>query len=126
MNAISDTVQTLAAIAPFASSPVIIRNVRHIRYKETDRLSAVATELRRLGVPVDEMHDSLAVFPATPSAAVVQTYDDHRMAMSFAITGARVPGLLITDPGCVGKTVPRFWEILFPILGAAPPRSGAS
>jgi 3-phosphoshikimate 1-carboxyvinyltransferase len=120
MNAISDTVPTLAAIAPFASSPVVIQNVRHIRFKETDRLSAIATELRRLGVPVDETQDSLKVSPATPRVAVVQTYDDHRMAMSFAVTGARVPGLQIADPGCVGKTVPRFWDILFPLLGATP------
>jgi 3-phosphoshikimate 1-carboxyvinyltransferase len=122
MNAISDTVQTLAAIAPFASSPVVIRNVRHIRYKETDRLAAVATELRRLGVPVEESDDALEIHPATPRAATVRTYDDHRMAMSFAVAGARVPGLRIADPGCVAKTVPTFWGLLFPLLGARAPQ----
>jgi 3-phosphoshikimate 1-carboxyvinyltransferase len=121
MNTISDTVQTLAAIAPFASSPVTIRNVRHIRYKETDRLAAIATELRRLGVPVEESEDGIEIHPAAPRPRTVRTYDDHRMAMSFAILGARAPGIRIADPGCVAKTIPAFWELLFPLLGHAPP-----
>jgi 3-phosphoshikimate 1-carboxyvinyltransferase len=116
MNAISDTVQTLAAIAPYASGTVAIRNVRHIRHKETDRISAVATELQRLGIVVEESDDALVVHPGTPRPAVVQTYDDHRMAMSFAITGTRAPGISIADPACVAKTVPGFWDLLLPLL----------
>jgi len=116
MNSISDTVQTLAAIAPFARNPVVIRNVRHIRYKETDRISAVATELRRLGIMVEEFDDGIAIQPGIPKPAVIQTYDDHRMAMSFAIAGTRTPGIQIADPGCVAKTVPGFWDILLPLL----------
>ena len=116
MNAISDTVPTLAAIAPFASGPVVIRNVQHIRVKETDRIAAVATELRRMAVDVDELDDGLVIRPSRPQPATIQTYDDHRMAMSFAIAATRVPGTTIADPGCVAKTVPGFWRLLFPLL----------
>ena len=118
MNAISDTVMSLAAIAPFADGLVSIRNVGHIRLKETDRIAAIATELGRMGIRVVEQPEGLVIHPGQPQPATVQTYDDHRMAMSFAITGVRAPGICIADPGCVSKTVPRFWEILFPLLGA--------
>ena len=117
MNAISDTVMSLAAIAPFADAPVSIRNVGHIRLKETDRIAAIATELGRMGIRVDEHTDGLIVYPGQPQPATVRTYDDHRMAMSFAITGVRARGIRIADPDCVSKTVPRYWEILFPLLG---------
>jgi 3-phosphoshikimate 1-carboxyvinyltransferase len=116
MNAISDTVMTLAAIAPFASGPVRIHNVGHIRLKETDRLSALATELDRLGIKVEETADSLTVYPGVPKPETVQTYDDHRMAMSFAVTAAVSGGIAIANPGCVAKTVPRFWEIFLPLI----------
>jgi 3-phosphoshikimate 1-carboxyvinyltransferase len=110
MNAISDTVQTLAAIAPFADGPVTVRNVQHIRHKETDRIQAVVTELRRLGITVDEFADGLKVYPGTPRAAAVDTYQDHRMAMAFAVTGLRTPGLRINDPGCTQKTFPDYFQ----------------
>jgi 3-phosphoshikimate 1-carboxyvinyltransferase len=119
MNPISDTVPTLAAIAPFATGPVVIRNVEHIRVKETDRIAAVVTELRRMGVDVDELDDGLVIRPSVPQPVTIQTYDDHRMAMSFAITATQVPGTSIADPGCVAKTVPGFWRLLFPLLGAS-------
>ncbi len=109
MNAISDTVQTLAAIAPLASSPVAIRNVAHIRHKETDRIAAVATELRRLGVDVEERQDGLTIIPSKVHPATIKTYDDHRMAMSFAILGSVVSGITIEDPNCVAKTFPDFF-----------------
>jgi len=113
MNAISDTVMTLAAIAPFASGPTTIRNVAHIRHKETERIRATATELRRLGVAVEEFEDGLTIHPETTlRPAVIQTYDDHRMAMSFAITGLRTAGVAIADPGCVAKTFPDFFARL--------------
>lgn len=120
MNAISDTVQTLAAIAPYASSPVTIRNVRHIRFKETDRIAATATELRRMKIPVEEGDDWLQIHPAQPQPATINTYDDHRMAMSFALTGARAAGIRIADPRCVSKTVPQFWNIYLPLLRPIP------
>lgn len=113
MNGISDTVMTLAAIAPFASSPTTIHNIAHIRHKESDRLHAIATELRRLGVTVDERADGLTIHPA-PSLrpAEIETYDDHRIAMAFAITGLRSPGISIKDPDCVSKTFPDYFERL--------------
>lgn len=110
LNDMSDTVQTLAAIAPFASSPVTIRNVEHIRWKETDRIRAVVTELRRLGGQVEEFPDGMKIFPGPLTPAAVETYDDHRMAMAFAVTGLRTPGVVICDPQCTSKTFPDFFE----------------
>ncbi|MDQ3656093.1 MAG: 3-phosphoshikimate 1-carboxyvinyltransferase [Chloroflexota bacterium] len=109
---ISDTSQTLAAIAPFADGPVTIRGVAHNRIKETDRVSAVVTELRKLGQTVDEFEDGFTVHPQPVTPAEIETYDDHRMAMSFAITGTRAPGVTILDPSCVAKTFPSYFERL--------------
>ena len=112
MNAISDTVMTLAAVACFAEGPTTIRNVAHIRHKETDRLAALAAELRRLGAAVEERPDGLTIAPRPLRGALVQTYNDHRMAMSLALVGLRVPGVVIADPGCVAKTYPGFFTDL--------------
>lgn len=112
MNAISDTVMTLGAVACFADGPTTIRNVGHIRHKETDRLAALATELRRLGAAVDETEGGLTIIPGRLRPAVVETYNDHRMAMSLALVGLRVPGVVIDNPDCVAKTYPRFWDDL--------------
>ena len=106
---ISDTAPTLAAIAPFAKAPVTIRGIAHTRLQETDRVAAMATELRRLGVPVEERDDGLRIEPAAPRAATVETYDDHRMAMAFAVTGLRTSGIAIADPGCTAKTFPDYF-----------------
>ena len=112
MNAISDTVMTLAAVACFAEGPTTIRNVAHIRHKETDRLAALATELRRVGAEVDEFADGLTITPRPLHGAEIETYNDHRMAMSMALIGLRVPGIAIKNPGCVAKTYPGFWDDL--------------
>jgi 3-phosphoshikimate 1-carboxyvinyltransferase len=112
MNAISDTVMTLAAVACFAEGPTTVRNVAHVRHKETDRLSALAAELRRLGAGVVEFADGLTITPRPLHGAVVQTYNDHRMAMSLALVGLRVPGVVIDNPGCVAKTYPGFFTDL--------------
>jgi 3-phosphoshikimate 1-carboxyvinyltransferase len=109
MNAISDTVQTLAAIAPYAASPVIVRDVQHIRHKETDRIQAVVTELRKLGVQVEEYPDGLKITPGTLTPAAVDTYQDHRMAMAFAVAGLRTAGIQINDPSCTQKTFPDYF-----------------
>jgi 3-phosphoshikimate 1-carboxyvinyltransferase len=112
MNAISDTVMTLAAVACFAEGPTTIRNVAHIRHKETDRLAALATELRKLGAAVEEFADGLTITQGPLHGAEIETYNDHRMAMSLALIGLRVPGVVIKNPGCVAKTYPGFFEDL--------------
>ena len=112
MNAISDTVQTLAVVALFAEGPTRIRNVAHIRHKETDRIAAVATELRKLGAEVQASDDALEIVPRELSPASIDTYNDHRMAMSFALAGLRTQGVVIRDPGCTRKTYPNFFEDL--------------
>ena len=114
MHHISDTVMTLAAIAPLASGPTRIRNVANIRIKETDRLAATVIELRRLGQQVTHGADWLAIEPAPVTPAVVHCYDDHRIAMSFAILGAAAGGVTIEDPACVSKTYPGFFRDLRP------------
>jgi 3-phosphoshikimate 1-carboxyvinyltransferase len=112
LNAMSDMALTLAAIAPFARGPVAIRNVSHIRHQETDRIAAAVAELRRLGARVDEHADGFTVYPSALHGATVRTYDDHRMAMAFAVAGLRVPGVLIEHPGCVAKTFPEYFARL--------------
>ncbi|HVW39067.1 MAG TPA: 3-phosphoshikimate 1-carboxyvinyltransferase, partial [Pirellulales bacterium] len=112
MNAISDTVQTLGAVAIFANGPTTVRGVGHIRHKETDRIGALATELRKLGATVDERSDGLKITPAALHGAAIDTYQDHRMAMSLALVGLRIGGVVIRDPGCTAKTYPRFFEDL--------------
>ncbi|MBL8818394.1 MAG: 3-phosphoshikimate 1-carboxyvinyltransferase [Planctomyces sp.] len=112
MNAISDTAQTLSAVAVFADSPTTITSVGHMRHKETDRISAVVTELRRMGLSADEHEDGLTIYPGTPAPTEVHTYDDHRMAMSFALIGLKHPGIRILNPGCTAKTYPEYFKDL--------------
>jgi 3-phosphoshikimate 1-carboxyvinyltransferase len=110
----SDTAQTLAVVAAFADSPTRITGIGFIRRKETDRIAATVAELQRCGVDAEAEADGLVVRPApgSPRAAAIATYDDHRMAMSFAVLGLRTPGTVILDPGCVAKTFPDFFETL--------------
>ena len=119
MHHISDTVMTLAAIAPLAQGPTRIRNVANIRIKETDRLAATVAELRRLGQRVRHGDDWLEIEPAPITPAVVQCYDDHRIAMSFAVLGAAAGGVTIEDPACVSKTYPGFFSDLARAYDAA-------
>ena len=109
---LSDTVPTLAAVAAFADSPTTIHGVGFIRKKETDRIAAVVAELRRCGIDAVELEDGLRIEPGTPRPARIETYDDHRMAMAFALLGLRIPGIEILDPGCVAKTFPTYFEAL--------------
>ncbi|GIW44710.1 MAG: 3-phosphoshikimate 1-carboxyvinyltransferase [Candidatus Binatia bacterium] len=117
MNPISDTAMTLAALAPFATGPVRIRNVAHLRIQESDRLRAMTTELARLGVKVEEREDGLSVYPSAIAPAVVDTYGDHRIAMSLALIGLRVGAIGIRDPHCVRKTFPEFFTKLEALYG---------
>jgi len=110
MNAISDTVMTLGAVACFAVGPTTIRNVGHIRHKETDRIAALAAELRKVGAEVEEFAEGLRITPRPLHGAMIETYKDHRMAMGLALVGLRVPGVVIRNPGCVAKTYPGFWR----------------
>ncbi|MDB5308850.1 MAG: aroA [Gemmataceae bacterium] len=112
MNDISDTVMTLGAVACFADGPTTIRNIAHIRHKETDRIAALATELRKLGAEVEDRADGLTITPRPLKGRPVDTYNDHRMAMSLALVGLKVPGVVIRNPACVAKTYPGFWQDL--------------
>ncbi|HZM30710.1 MAG TPA: 3-phosphoshikimate 1-carboxyvinyltransferase [Acidimicrobiales bacterium] len=107
-----DMAQTVAVLAAFADRPTEVTGVGFIRYHETDRIAAVVGELARAGVEAREMADGFVVHPGTPHAARIATHDDHRMAMSFALLGLRVPGIEIGDPGCVAKTFPGYWDAL--------------
>jgi 3-phosphoshikimate 1-carboxyvinyltransferase len=110
---LSDTAPTLAVVAAFAEGPTRVTGIGFIRRKETDRIAAIVTELRRCGVDAEEEADGFVVHPsARPVPARIETYDDHRMAMSFAILGLRTPGTVVLDPGCVSKTFPAFFETL--------------
>ena len=111
MRTISDTALTLAAIAPFADSKVTIRNIEHTRWQETDRIHAMVTELRKLGVPVVEHQDGLEISPAPITPAAIDTYEDHRVAMAFSLVGLKASGIRINDPECVSKTFPNYFEV---------------
>ena len=112
MADLSDTAPTLAVVAAFADTPTRVTGIGFIRGKETDRIAAVVTELRRLGIDAVDEPDGFSINPGPITPAVVETYRDHRMAMSFAIAGLRVPGIAIADPVCVAKTFPTFWTAL--------------
>lgn len=112
MSACSDQAITLAAIAPFAKSPTTITGIGHIRYQESDRLTAMATELARMGITCEAGSDSITIYPGIPHPCEVETYDDHRMAMGFALTGLRASGITIRDPGCCRKTFEDYFTVL--------------
>jgi 3-phosphoshikimate 1-carboxyvinyltransferase len=125
-SGISDTAQTLACVAVFAEGPTRVTGIGFIRAKETDRIAAVVTELRRCGIEAHEEPDGFVVVPGVPRPAEVQTYDDHRMAMSFALLALRAPGVTIADPGCVAKTFPDYFDVLESLRPpAGPPVDGA-
>ncbi|HEY6880754.1 MAG TPA: 3-phosphoshikimate 1-carboxyvinyltransferase [Polyangiales bacterium] len=117
MSELSDVAQTLAVVAPFASTPTRVTGIGFIRHKETDRVGAVVTELARLGIHAEEQADGYVIHPGSPHAAQIETYDDHRMAMSFALVGLRVPGIEIKDPSCVNKTFPTYFDVLETLRG---------
>lgn len=118
MGEISDTVQTLAAVALFADGPTTITGVAHNRHKETDRIGDLACELRKLGATVDELEDGMTITPGKLQPARIETYNDHRMAMSLALVGVRQEGVVILNPGCTSKTYPQFFEDLAQVCGS--------
>jgi 3-phosphoshikimate 1-carboxyvinyltransferase len=112
MNEMPDLVPTLAVTAAFARGKTVIRNIGHLRFKESDRIHALAAELGKMGIRVNEGEDGLEVEGGKPQGAEIETYDDHRMAMSFAIAGLGAPGVKIKGERCVDKSFPEFWEEL--------------
>jgi len=112
MNDTPDVVQTLAPVAAFAKGNTRIRNVKNLRYKETDRITAVVNELKKVGVEAREFEDGIEIIPSPPHSADISTYNDHRMAMSFALFGLRTKGIKIKNPECVEKTFPDYFERL--------------
>jgi len=113
LSGMPDQAQTLAVVALFAQGTTVIRGLQTLRVKETDRIAALATELTKLGATVEVHGDDLIVHPPDRiRPAAIDTYDDHRMAMSFALAGTRVSGVVIRDPGCVNKTYPNYFADL--------------
>jgi 3-phosphoshikimate 1-carboxyvinyltransferase len=110
LSALPDMTITLAALAPFASGPTTIRNVALIRHHETDRIAACVEELRKLGVAVEERADGLTILPGWKHGATLDAHHDHRMAMGFALSGLKIPGVSISGAECVAKTFPDFFE----------------
>jgi 3-phosphoshikimate 1-carboxyvinyltransferase len=113
-----DSVPTLAVVAAYARGTTVIRNVGHLRAKETDRLSAVVAELGRMGIEASACGDALSVTGANPRGARIETYEDHRMAMSFAVAGLKTPGVVISGESCVRKSFPDFWHVFDRLYGA--------
>ncbi|MHB8907677.1 MAG: 3-phosphoshikimate 1-carboxyvinyltransferase [Syntrophales bacterium] len=112
LGAMPDMVPTLAVLAALRPGRSLIRNVAHLRIKESDRLAAMVNELRKTGIAAEELPDGIAVTGGKPRGATIATYNDHRIAMSFAALGLAVPGMTIEGEGCVGKSFPGFWKAL--------------
>jgi len=117
MGNMPDVVPTLAVVAAFAEGTTVIENVAHLREKESDRLGAVAAELMKMGIETEVTGAGLRVTGGHPHGAVIDTYNDHRLAMSFAVAGLRVPGMVIRDETCVAKSFPDFWEVFDGLAG---------
>ena len=112
MNDFSDQALTLAAIAPYAKSPVRIRGIGHIRDQECDRVHAIVTELTKLGILCEEESDAVTIYPGVPHGGVVETYDDHRVAMAFSLVGLRTDDIVIDNPECCKKTFEEYFDLL--------------
>ena len=112
MNDFSDQTMTLAVMAPFAKEKVHISGIGHIRLQESDRIHGIVTELTRLGIRCEEEEAAITIYPGEPSPGLVQTYEDHRMAMAFSLIGLRAEGIVINDPFCCKKTFENYFEVL--------------
>ena len=112
MNAMPDLVPTLAVTAAFTQGKTVIKNIGHLRLKESDRIRSLAEGLSKMGIRNEEGKDWLSVQGGEAHGAEIETYNDHRLAMSFAIAGLAVPGIKIKEERCVDKSFPGFWEVL--------------
>ncbi|MCD8217039.1 MAG: 3-phosphoshikimate 1-carboxyvinyltransferase [Clostridiales bacterium] len=117
MNDFSDQALTLAAIAPFADTPVEIRHIAHIRQQESDRIHAIVANLKRMGISCEEYEDGVKIYPGQPQACRIDTYEDHRVAMAFSLPGLRADGISIENPGCCRKTFENYFELLDVLTG---------
>ncbi|MCM1192059.1 MAG: 3-phosphoshikimate 1-carboxyvinyltransferase [Butyrivibrio sp.] len=120
MSAFSDQAITLAALAPFADGPTTITGIGHIRCQESDRITAIVTELGKMGIRCQETEDSITIYPGNPSPTAVETYDDHRMAMGFSLIGLRSEGIVIRNPGCCRKTFENYFQVLDGVIAELP------
>lgn len=116
MSSCSDQAITLAAIAPFAATPTLITGIGHIRYQESDRIHAIVTELKNLGITCEEGKDYIKIYPGVPRPGLVKTYEDHRMAMGFSLIGLRAEGIQIYDPSCCRKTFENYFDVLDKVI----------
>ena len=116
MSSFSDQALTLAAIAPFADAPITITGIGHIRLQECDRIHAIVSNLTALGIKVDEKENEVTIYPGMPKACYIETFDDHRVAMSFALTGLKTEGVRILNPDCCKKTFAEYFEVLDKVL----------
>ena len=119
MSACSDQAITLAAIAPFAKSPVTITGIRHIRYQESDRIHAIVENLTAMGIKCEELEDGVTIYPGKPCEATIKTYDDHRLAMGFSLTGLFASNIRIENPGCCRKTFENYFDVLDDVIRRA-------
>jgi len=117
LGEVPDIVPTLAVLCALRPGRSVIRNVAHLRLKESDRLAALAIELRKTGITVEELADGLVIHGGRPRGARIETYNDHRIAMGFAVLGLAVPGMEIEGENCVGKSFPGFWQTLEGLYG---------
>ena len=118
MNDFSDQTMTLAVIAPFCREKVRIEGIGHIRLQESDRLHGIVTELTKLGVTCEEEEAAITIYPAIPKAGIIETYEDHRMAMAFSLIGLLIEGIVIDNPMCCRKTFENYFEILDKLCSA--------
>lgn len=116
MSSFSDQALTLAAIAPFADAPITITGIGHIRLQECDRIHAISKNLSTLGIKTDECENSITIYPQTPNGGLIETFDDHRVAMSFALTGLKANGIKIENPQCCKKTFAEYFDVLKKII----------
>ncbi len=116
MNDFSDQTMTMAAVAAYATTPTIIRNVGHIRLQECNRMAAIVNELTRVGIHCEEEGDNIKITPTQVKPAVIETYEDHRIAMAFSLLGLKSEGIVIADPDCCKKTFEEYFEVLDALL----------
>ena len=112
MSNFSDQAITIAAMAPFADAPTKIRGIGHIRFQECDRMSAIVTELGKMGIRCEGDESAITIYPGLPQPSLVETYDDHRVAMGFSLIGLRAEDIVINNPGCCKKTFEDYFECL--------------